>query len=131
MTFLTLPSKCAFSYQPTTASTTTPTSSSSSTSTPSSTVTSTSQAPTAFLALYCGIPIDPTELSIAQLPDSYDQLAFFTADAFYEINTETGAIQNIFSPTESIDASVLHVFNNTLFFVNRYDQKLYAISLSQ
>lgn len=63
------------------------------------------------------------------LPDAYGQEALFTEDAFFKVRADTGATRNLFVPTIPIDGTGLRVFNNTLFFVNRYDQKLYALSL--
>ncbi len=122
LNFLTLPSKCAFNYEPI------PTPS----STPVSTSTKTkSIAPTTYLALYCATPQNQSGLASGPLPDSYEQMAYFTSDAFYKINTDTGAQETILAPLQSMDATSLKLFTNTLFFVNRYDQKLYAISLAQ
>jgi hypothetical protein len=104
LTLATLPSKCAFSYQA-------------------------SASTTPFLALYCAVPTG-TNFSLATLPDDYNQMALFTNDSFYMINTASGATQPIFAPSISVDATNVRLFNNILFFVNRYDNKLYAISLS-
>jgi hypothetical protein len=122
--FVTLTSKCLFnpvigyvsSTTPTTASTTAP------------------AAPklSSYLALYCAVPRNQDGLTTARLPDDYQQMALFTSDDFYRVNVVTGETDSIFAnPNQNLDASDLKIFNNTLFFVNRYDQKLYAISLSQ
>ena len=56
--------------------------------------------------------------------------SFSRADDFYEIDTANGGLNSVFSdPTQNLDATDLAVFNGTLFFINRYDQKLYGISL--
>jgi hypothetical protein len=116
--FLTLPSKCLFHRE----SPVLPPGASSTTST----------VPVApYLALYCAVPEDQDELSSARLPDDYEQMALFTADAFYGIHTDTGAMDSVFSPPQNMDAADLGIFNHILFFINRYDQKLYAISLTQ
>ncbi len=107
LTLATLPSKCAFNYEY---------------ETPSSTA-----AP--YLALYCAVPADAS-FATAILPDAYIQKAIFTSDNFYGINTGSGATTNTFSPRVSVAAERLRVINHILFFVNRYDLKLYAISLS-
>ncbi|MDE2018923.1 MAG: hypothetical protein KGJ13_01100 [Patescibacteria group bacterium] len=80
--------------------------------------------------LFCAVPRDQQTFQLARLPDEYDQKVYFTADDFYKINTTDGALSIIFSnPNQTLDATNVKIFNNTLFFVNRYDQKLYAISL--
>lgn len=104
LNFVTLPSKCAFN-------TTEPSSS---------------------LALYCGIPRSSSGFSSANLPDDYNDMALFTSDDIYKINTATGATQVLWSDqTQSMDVSDVKLFNGTLFFVNRYDQKLYGLTLAQ
>jgi hypothetical protein len=99
--FSTLSSKCLFSSE---------------TSTPST--------------LYCAVPRDQQSLASQNLPQSYYQMAFFTSDDLYRINTQSGATDAIFNdPTQNIDITNVKFFNNRLFFVNRYNQKLYTISL--
>jgi hypothetical protein len=113
--FITLPSKCEFASQTTTGGNATGATSS---------VASVSY-------LFCGVPRDQADLAYNHLPDDYNQLALFTVDDLYRINLQTGAIDTIFNdPTQSLDVSDVKLFNNILFFVNRYDNKLYAISLS-
>jgi hypothetical protein len=113
LSYLTLPSKCLFSTENTATSTT---------------VTTSSQ----YLALYCGIPRSSSGFSSARLPDDYNMMALFTSDDIYKINTATGATDALFSDqTQNLDTSDLKIFNNTLFFINRYDQKLYGLVLAQ
>jgi hypothetical protein len=102
LTFATLPSKCSFA-----AATSTP-------------------------YLFCGVPNNQDQFSIAHLPDDYDQMALFTTDNLYRINLSTGAVDTILNGTsDNIDASDVKFFNNAFFFVNRYDQKLYEVSIPQ
>jgi hypothetical protein len=106
--FATLPSKCLFASTPASAPT--------ATSTP---------------YLYCGIPRDQNTFSISHLPDDYDQMALLTSDDIYRVNIQSGAIDTIFNDqTQNLDISDVKFFNNTLFFVNRYDQKLYGVQLN-
>ena len=108
LTLLTLPSKCDF------ATGTTSTASSSTTSS----------------YLYCGIPTNSNLPSSSQLPDDYNMMSLFTSDNITRINVASGAEDVLWNdPTQNIDATDLKFFNNTLFFVNRYDQKLYALTL--
>jgi hypothetical protein len=105
--FLTLPSKCLFA----------------------ATTATSSSVPSSYL--FCGVPRDQDSLGIAHLPDDYLQMSLFTSDDIYRINLSNGAIDTVFNDaTQNIDVSDAKFFNNMLFFVNRYDQKLYAISLS-
>lgn len=126
LTFLTLPSKCAFNTELKPAAASTPAASSTKTG-PKATPT---PAPATYLAIYCAVPQDSGSFSGNILPDAYDQMSFFTSDNFYRIHTDTGATDAVLLPTGNFDATDLRVFNNILFFVNRYDQKLYAISLA-
>jgi hypothetical protein len=78
------------------------------------------------------VPSDQTTFSVARLPDEYDQSVYFTNDDLYSINTGTGSLAKIFSSSainQNLDATHIKVFNNVLFFINRYDQKIYALSL--
>jgi Tfp pilus assembly protein PilW len=86
---------------------------------------------TPYLALYCGIPRSSSGFSSARLPDDYNTMALFTSDDLYKINTATGAEQVLWSDTmQSMDVSNVKFFNGALFFVNRYDQKLYGLTFS-
>jgi hypothetical protein len=132
LAFLTLPSKCAFNPEqmPVATSTTTTTAP---TSTTSSTVKSApaKNAPTStpYLALYCGVPRSSSGFSSANLPDDYNMMSLFTSDDIYKINTATGAEQTLWSDTShDMDVSDVKFFNNALFFVNRYDQRLYGLT---
>ena len=69
-------------------------------------------------------------MSISHLPDDYNQMSLFTSDDIYRINLQSGAIDTTFKdPTQNMDISDVKLFNQTLFFVNRYDQKLYGVQL--
>jgi hypothetical protein len=121
----TLPSKCAFNTErmPVATSTgatasTTPAAKTSATSTP-------------YLALYCGIPRSSSGFASAHLPDDYTTMALFTSDDIYKINTATGVEQVLWSDTtQNMDVSDMKFFNNALFFVNRYDNKLYGLTFT-
>jgi hypothetical protein len=107
LNFLTLPSKCLFGSQASTS-------------------------PTSYLPLYCGIPRSTSGFSSAHLPDDYNMMSIFTSDNIYEIDTASGTTNDLFSDqTQNLDTSDLKIFNNTLFFVNRYDQKLYGLVVGQ
>jgi len=115
LTLLTLPSKCAFSIA---------------TSTIPAATTSSKPTISSVSYLYCGIPADSGAFSSAQLPDDYNMMSLFTSDTITRINVATGGEDVLWNdPTQNIDATDLKFFNNTLFFVNRYDLKLYALTL--
>lgn len=129
LSFLTLPSKCAFNAELMPA-TSTPAAASTTTST---TKTKAPAAPTStpYLALYCGVPRSSSGFSSAHLPDDYNTMALFTSDDIYKINTATGAEQTLWSDnTQNMDVSDVKFFNDALFFVNRYDQKLYGLTFT-
>jgi hypothetical protein len=109
LSFATLPLKCTFGPDPTASGTANP-----------------------FAFIYCAVPEDQNTFSIARLPDEYDQKIYFTADDFYSIDTNTGSLKKLFSSSavnQNLDAAHMKVFNNILFFINRYDQKVYALAL--
>ncbi len=110
LSFVTLPSKCVF--EP-----------------PVAAASGTANPP---VLVYCSVPSDQGTLLLARLPDEYDQNIYFTNDDFYRIDTGSGSLTRIFSSAtinQTIDATRLKIFNNILFFVNRYDAKLYALVL--
>ncbi|MBI4087660.1 MAG: hypothetical protein HY434_02410 [Candidatus Liptonbacteria bacterium] len=114
----TLPSKCAFGREQTMPQTSDAASSSSPNASGSSDV------------LYCAVPRDANAFSKARLPDDYSKKALFTADDLYKIDLSQGNIMPIFNDESQLfDASNLKVFGQNLFFVNRLDSKVYAVSL--
>jgi hypothetical protein len=138
LSFSTLPSKCTFNTEMMPVSVVTSTSATniaSSTAAASSTAKkpTTPVAPTStpYLALYCGIPRSSSGFSSAHLPNDYNTMALFTSDDIYKINTATGAEQVLWSDaTQNMDVSDVKFFNNALFFVNRYDQRLYGLTFN-
>lgn len=143
LNFLTLPSKCTFhdkivQTETSIATSTSPTSSSSTTSTSSSTLKKTSAAASAVpkiitaLTMLCAIPRDANLLDNNALPDAYQKRDIFTSDDFFEINISTGNIKNIFNDQgKDIDAENLKVFNQSLFFLNRFDKLIYSLPLDK
>jgi hypothetical protein len=110
LSFLTLPSKCTFS---------------------ASAATATHATTTTPFYLYCGVPLDANAFASAQSSDNYNMMALFTSDQILRINTADGLWNILWNdPSQNIDATDLKFFNNSLFFVNRYDQKLYALTLT-
>ncbi len=82
--------------------------------------------------LICGVPRDRTRLGLAALPDDYEQRALYTADDIYSTNILTGNLSQVFTDAKySFDISSPKVFGGNLFFINRLDNKIYALSLSK
>jgi hypothetical protein len=107
--FLTLPPKCAFDVVP---------------------INSSSSTSSSEKYLYCAIPRDREKMSVVQLPDAYQKKAIFTVDDFYKVDLGDGGVSQVFADASlSLDCTQLRIVNQTLFFINRFDQKLYAISL--
>ncbi len=125
----TLPTKCTFgtgtSIVTASPSNGTSTASTSTVGAPGTTTT------TSYLALYCGVPRDQNAFSSAYLPDDYNQMALFTSDDIYQINAENGSVNVLWDDaSQNMDVSNLTVVSSSIFFVNRYDQKLYTLSIS-
>lgn len=80
--------------------------------------------------LYCAIPANTDLLKTKTLPDEYQKRAFFTKDDFFKIDLRDGSVSGVFSG-ENVDVDNLKVFGGNLFFINRMDGKLYAISLEK
>jgi len=58
-------------------------------------------------------------------------MALFTSDDVYKINTATGAEQVLWDDAgQNMDVSDMKFFNNALFFINRYDNKLYGLTFA-
>lgn len=115
----TLPRKCAFGM----AEITPNTSNAASSSPPAKS----SPAPG---VLYCAVPRDTNKFSRARLPDDYAKKALFTEDDIYQVDLSQGNAVPVFTDgNQSFDASNLKVFGQNLFFVNRLDSRVYAVSL--
>ncbi len=121
--FLTLPSKCAFYDKPI--------QSAGPTTSPTSTAAAKAPAaPKANLTMVCGIPRDFQLLDGSQLPDSYLKKSLFTSDNFFEIDIATGNAKSVFEDSaKNIDSYDLKISGQSLFFINRFDQKVYSVAL--
>ncbi len=123
--FITFPSKCAFYNKAVTAKTPTTQSTSSATSTKTAAAPQ-QTAPT----LVCAIPGDQSALQNNLLPDSYLKKSIFTSDNFVEIDISTGNLKALLGDAgQDMDADDLKVFNQSVFFINRYDQNVYSFQL--
>jgi len=118
---LTLPDKCIFGTELPPAPTSSISSTSSKTTAPKKVV------PEEYI--YCAVPRDREALTNAILPDEYIMHALFTEDNFYKIKVADGNLSPIFVSGQPIDALNLKLINNELFFINRFDSKLYSVTL--
>lgn len=113
LSFLTLPSKCVF-IGPAAATA----------------ATSTKTVPAAPPTLICGVPRNASVLARNPLPDAYAERRIMTADDVYRVGLTDGGITPAFNdPSQAFDTSNVKAANGSLFFVNRYDGKLYALQL--
>ncbi|MDP3948633.1 MAG: hypothetical protein Q8Q17_01640 [bacterium] len=124
--FITFPSKCAFYDKIISPDSTRP----SATTTSTSSKTAAPVAPKSSLMLVCAVPRDGDALNNNPLPDAYLKKAIFTSDDFFEINVSTGEFKSVFSDSsKNLDADKVKIFNQSVFFINRYDKKVYSIAL--
>ncbi len=81
--------------------------------------------------IYCGLSQSYTTIKKPELPDDYLKKAVYYSDYLYEIDVATNAFSLIFSnPNFNIDFFRLSLFNNnSLIFINRYDNKVYKLNL--
>jgi hypothetical protein len=80
--------------------------------------------------LYCAVPRD-ANFTNQTLPDDYLMHSIYTNDNIYKIDLSGNQIELYFNdPLENYDMSNIKIFGNTFYFINRYDQKLYKMTLS-
>lgn len=78
--------------------------------------------------IYCGVPKN-IATGIA-LPDDYYKNKAYFLDDIYEFDLPTGKITKLFDGNEvAIDARDLKLKDGSLLFINRYDDKVYSLSL--
>ncbi|MEK7212250.1 MAG: hypothetical protein AAB686_01060 [Patescibacteria group bacterium] len=112
---LTLPSKCVFGSEPQ------PTPSS--TSTPKTATTNRE-------FLLCAVPQNRQVFSSSRLPDAYLKREVFSSDDVYKIDVQSGEVGAILvGDHQEIDVDAPRLVQNKLFFLNRLDKKVYALSL--
>jgi hypothetical protein len=123
LSLTTLPSKCAFGSETSTIPVSAASPSSSKPVAPP-----VKQVQKAYLV--CGVPRSFGGINQGRFLDLYEERGFYTADDFYKIDLETGNIGVLFNdPAYELDATNLKILGGRVFFVNRYDERLYAISL--
>lgn len=80
--------------------------------------------------LICAVPQDARAFAAAELPDDYFKRRLYTVDDFLSINLTTGDVSSLLNLEGlSLDADELRVYQNRLFFINRYDRRLYGLTL--
>lgn len=80
--------------------------------------------------IYCFVPgVVPNHVV---LPDDYLQRSFFSRDILYEVNIESGEILKRVSSGDDdfdeFDAIFPHSVDDSLYFINRYNNHLYQIN---
>ena len=82
--------------------------------------------------IYCGVSQSNNYAGTITLPDDYLKRAVHFNDFIYRLDTEKNSMEPIFAEYEpSLDITHLTAFGNQLFFINRYNNKLYSLEFSQ
>lgn len=105
LSFLTLPQKCAFGEKTETNSTSSKT------------------------ILVCATPKNINSLKERPILDDWLSHDLYTEDNIYQINLESGFIEPILTNQDGLDIDLIKIQKNRLFFVNRFDKKLYVVNL--
>ena len=78
--------------------------------------------------IYCGVPKNTRSGMV--LPDDFYSKKYYFIDDIFELDLPTGAITKLFDGNEiAIDATNLKIKDNSLLFINRYDNKVYSLKL--
>lgn len=74
----------------------------------------------------CAVP----QGTLLGLPDDYLKRKVYSEDALLAWNKESGATMELFGGEEAvIDAEMLQISNGKLYFLNRYDRRIYEFEL--
>ncbi|MDP3880784.1 MAG: hypothetical protein Q8Q32_01195 [bacterium] len=82
--------------------------------------------------LYCAIPEQQNET--VDYPDSYLQGAAYSQDNFIQLNTNSLSSKTVLSSAQhdlNLDAKDLEILGEKIYFINRYDNQLYELSLEE
>ena len=80
--------------------------------------------------MYCAIPRDQDAFAKLTLPDDYMKREAYVSDGIYQIDIANNGIRAIYEEDiRAIDAINLTVLEDRIVFVNRYDRKLYSLTL--
>lgn len=78
--------------------------------------------------LYCAISENYNTIKVPALPDDYLKKAVYFSDALYQISINENNFSGIFNEARpAIDAANFEISNSKLFFINRYDNKIYGL----
>jgi hypothetical protein len=96
----------------------------------SSTTSSTAPSPQpAASVLLCAVPKNTTRFLNAFLPDDYLQKDIMTEDSIVEVGLTTGDVNDLSrSMSEAVDATNLKATAGSVYFINRFNNKLYRLS---
>lgn len=80
--------------------------------------------------IYCAIPRFHNAIRDPLLPDDYLKRAVYYKDFIYQIDVDANSFEPLYDSVEpAIDARRLNLNGNELFFINRYDNKIYGLEL--
>lgn len=80
--------------------------------------------------IYCAIPRFHNAIRDPLLPDDYLKRAVYYKDFIYQIDVDANSFEPLYDSVEpAIDARRLDLNGNQLFFINRYDNKIYGLGL--
>lgn len=80
--------------------------------------------------IFCAVPQSNNSIKEPILPDDYLKRAVYFEDFIYVMNLKENNFEMIYSgPEPIIDAFRFSSADNQLFFINRYDNKLYGLTL--
>ncbi len=82
------------------------------------------------IQLICAVPQDQEKLKYQRFVDDYLTKELYTEDNVYLINLSDQTMNIVWSSNNDyFDMNNVKVFNNKLFFINRFDNKLYSIDI--
>lgn len=80
--------------------------------------------------IYCAVPRFHNAIRDPLLPDDYLKRAVYYKDFIYQIDVDANSFEPLYDSVEpAIDARRLNLNGNELFFINRYDNKIYSLDL--
>ena len=80
--------------------------------------------------IYCAVPQSYNMIKEPVLPDDYLKRAVYSNDFIYELDLEKNELLPVFEENKQpIDAMNLELIGDKLFFINRYDNRLYRLEL--
>ncbi|MBI5306587.1 hypothetical protein HZB04_03325 [Candidatus Wolfebacteria bacterium] len=80
--------------------------------------------------IYCAVSYERTTIKEPFLPDDYLKKAVYFSDFIYEVDINENNFKTIFNETEPVlDAFNVSLFDDKILFMNKYDNKLYSLTL--